>query len=252
MFGDTFVIEISVFCVVEVVAIMFVAGSVFMVETLVVAVASSILVVVVNSMMPNSGIKLISSEGMFLVSFVVISFIAMDVVVGAVEVLFEVLGLFVEIVVDVVVIGFVELAIEGLVDIDTDAIVDVLGVSVTTVTVPVVVVSSLTKVGSVMVGSVIIGSVIVGSVMVGSVISIRFIGSFPGFDMIFVFSRFITAFPAGLIKFVSVNNSSVGFDSPDINVVTVLDIGFIIVDEEELLGVAVGAVTGCSVMVKAT
>ena len=250
MFGDTFVIEISVFCVVEVVAIMFVAGSVFMVETLVVAVAGSILVVVVNSMMPNSGIKFISSEGVFLASFVVISFIAMDVVVGVVEVLFEVPGLFVEVVVDVVAIVFVELEIEGLVD--TDAIVVVLGVSVVTVTVPVDVVSSLTKVGSVMVGSVMMGSVMVGSVMVGSVISIRFIGRFPGFDMIFVFSRFITAFSAGLIKFVSVNNSSVGFDSPDINVVTVLDIGFIIVDEEELLGVAVGAVTDCSVMVKVT
>ena len=246
MFGDTFVIEISVFCVVEVVAIMFVVGSVFMVETLVVAVAGSILVVVVNSMI--FGIKLISSEGMFLASFVVISFIAMDVVVGVVEVLFEVLGLLVEVVVDVVAIVFVELAIEGLVD--TDAIVVVLGVLVVnllTVTVPVVVVLSLTKVGSVMVGS-----VMVGSVMVGSVISIRFIGRFPGFDMIFVFSRFNTAFSAGLIKFVSVNNSSVGFDSPDINVITVLDIGFIIVDEEELLGVAVGAVTDCSVMVKAT
>ena len=250
MFGDTFVIEISVFCVVEVVAIMFVAGSVFMVETLVVAVASSILVVVVNSMMPNSGIKFISSEGVFLASFVVISFIAMDVVVGVVEVLFEVPGLFVEVVVDVVAIVFVELEIEGLVD--TDAIVVVLGVSVVTVTVPVDVVSSLTKVGSVMVGSVMMGSVMVGSVMVGSVISIRFIGRFPGFDMIFVFSRFITAFSAGLIKFVSVNNSSVGFDSPDINVITVLDTGFIIVDEEELLGVAVGAVTDCSVMVKVT
>ena len=250
MFGDTFVIEISVFGVVEVVAIMFVVGSVFMVETLVVAVAGSILVVVVNSMMPNSGIKFISSEGVFLASFVVISFIAMDVVVGVVEVLFEVPGLFVEVVVDVVAIVFVELEIEGLVD--TDAIVVVLGVSVVTVTVPVDVVSSLTKVGSVMVGSVMMGSVMVGSVMVGSVISIRFIGRFPGFDMIFVFSRFITAFSAGLIKFVSVNNSSVGFDSPDINVVTVLDIGFIIVDEEELLGVAVGAVTDCSVMVKVT
>ena len=251
MFGDTFVIEISVFGVVEVVVIMFVVGSVFMVETLVVAVAGSILVVVVNSMI--LGIKLISSEGMFLASFVVISFIAMDVVVGVVEVLFEVLGLLVEVVVDVVAIVFVELAIEGLVD--TDAIVVVLGVLVVnllTVTVPVVVVLSLTKVGSVMVGSVMVGSVMVGSVMVGSVISIRFIGRFPGFDMIFVFSRFITAFSAGLIKFVSVNNSSVGFDSPDINVVTVLDIGFIIVDEEELLGVAVGAVTDCSVMVKAT
>ena len=248
MFGDTFVIEISVFGVVEVVAIMFVVGSVFMVETLVVAVAGSILVVVVNSMMPNSGIKFISSEGVFLASFVVISFIAMDVVVGVVEVLFEVLGLLVEVVVDVVAIVFVELAIEGLVD--TDAIVVVLGVLVVnllTVTVSVVVVLSLNKVGSVMVGS-----VMVGSVMVGSVISIRFIGRFPGFDMIFVFSRFITAFSAGLIKFVSVNNSSVGFDSPDINVITVLDIGFIIVDEEELLGVAVGAVTDCSVMVKAT
>ena len=246
MFGDTFVIEISVFGVVEVVVIMFVVGSVFMVETLVVAVAGSILVVVVNSMI--LGIKLISSEGMFLASFVVISFIAMDVVVGVVEVLFEVLGLLVEVVVDVVAIVFVELAIEGLVD--TDAIVVVLGVLVVnllTVTVPVVVVLSLTKVGSAMVGS-----VMVGSVMVGSVISIRFIGRFPGFDMIFVFSRFITAFSAGLIKFVSVNNSSVGFDSPDINVVTVLDIGFIILDEEELLGVAVGAVTDCSVMVKAT
>ena len=250
MFGDTFVIEFSVLGVVEVVLIMFVVGSVFTVEIVVVAVAGFILVVVVNSMMPNSGIKLISSEGMFLVSFVVISFIAMNVVVGLVEMLFEVLGLLVEVVVDVVGIVFVELAIEGLVD--TDAIVDVLGVSVAAVTVPVVVVSSLTKVGSVMVGSVMMGSVMVGSVMVGSVISIRFIGSFPGFDMIFVFSRFITAFPAGLIKFVSVNNSSVGFDSPDINVVTVLDIGFIIVDEEELLGVAVGAVTDCSVMVKAT
>ena len=250
MFGDTFVIEISVFGVVEVVAIMFVVGSVFMVETLVVAVAGSILVVVVNSMMPNSGIKFISSEGVFLASFVVISFIAMDVVVGVVEVLFEVPGLFVEVIVDVVAIVFVELEIEGLVD--TDAIVVVLGVSVVTVTVPEVVVSSLTKVGSVMVGSVMMGSVMVGSVMVGSVISIRFIGRFPGFDMIFVFSRFITAFSAGLIKFVSVNNSSVGFDSPDINVVTVLDIGFIIVDEEELLGVAVGAVTDCSVMVKVT
>ena len=250
MFGDTFVIEISVFGVVEVVAIMFVVGTVFIVETLVVAVAGSILVVVVNSMMPNSGIKFISSEGVFLASFVVISFIAMDVVVGVVEVLFEVPGLFVEVVVDVVAIVFVELEIEGLVD--TDAIVVVLGVSVVTVTVPEVVVSSLTKVGSVMVGSVMMGSVMVGSVMVGSVISIRFIGRFPGFDMIFVFSRFITAFSAGLIKFVSVNNSSVGFDSPDINVITVLDIGFIIVDEEELLGVAVGAVTDCSVMVKVT
>ena len=249
MFGDTFVIEISVFGVVgvvEVVVIMFVVGSVFMVETLVVAVAGSILVVVVNSMI--LGIKLISSEGMFLASFVVISFIAMDVVVGVVEVLFDVLGMLVEVVVDVVAIVFVELAIEGLVD--TDAIVVVLGVLVVnllTFTVPVVVVLSLTKLGSVMVGS-----VMVGSVMVGSVISIRFIGRFPGFDMIFVFSRFITAFSAGLIKFVSVNNSSVGFDSPDINVITVLDIGFIIVDEEELLGVAVGAVTDCSVMVKAT
>ena len=246
MFGDTFVIEISVFGVVEVVAIMFVVGTVFIVETLVVAVAGSILVLVVNSMI--LGIKLISSEAMFLASFVVISFIAMDVVVGVVEVLFDVLGMLVEVVVDVVAIVFVELAIEGLVD--TDAIVVVLGVLVVnllTVTVPVVVVLSLTKVGSVMVGS-----VMVGSVMVGSVISIRFIGSFPGFDMIFVFSRFITAFSAGLIKFVSVNNSSVGFDSPDINVITVLDIGFIIVDEEELLGVAVGAVTDCSVMVKAT
>ena len=178
MFGDTFVIEISVFGVVEVVAIMFVVGSVFMVETLVVAVAGSILVVVVNSMMPNSGIKLISSEGMFLASFEVISLIAMDVVVGVVEVLFEVPGLFVEVVVDVVAIVFVELEIEGLVD--TDAIVVVLGVSVVTVTVPEVVVSSLTKVGSVMVGSVMMGSVMVGSVMVGSVISIRFIGRFPG------------------------------------------------------------------------
>ena len=250
MFGDTFVIEFSVLGVVEVVLIMFVVGSVFTVEIVVVAVAGFILVVVVNSMMPNSGIKLISSEGMFLVSFVVISFIAMNVVVGLVEMLFEVLGLLVEVVVDVVGIVFVELAIEGLVD--TDAIVDVLGVSVAAVTVPVVVVSSLTKVGSVMVGSVMMGSVMVGSVMVGSVISIRFIGSFPGFNMIFVFSRFFTAFSSGLIKFVSVNNSSVGFGSPDINVVTVLDIGFIIVDEEELLGVAVGAVTDCSVMVKAT
>merc|ERR1712051_364165 len=37
-------------------------------------------------MMPNSGIKFISSEGVFLASFVVISFIAMDVVVGVVVV----------------------------------------------------------------------------------------------------------------------------------------------------------------------
>ena len=196
-----------------------------------------LLVVVVNSMMPNSGIKLISSEGMFLASIVVISFIAMDFVVGVVVVLFEVLGLLVEVVVDVVAIVFV---------------LGVLVANLLTVTVPVVVVSSSTKVGSVMVGSVMLGSVMVGSVMVGSVISIRFIGRFPGFDMIFVFSRLITAFSAGLIKFVLVNNSSVGFDSPDINVITVLDIGFIIVDEEELLGVAVGAVTDCSVIVKAT
>ena len=63
MFGDTFVIEISVFGVVEVVVIMFVVGSVFMVETLVVAVAGSILVVVVNSMI--LGIELISSEGTY-------------------------------------------------------------------------------------------------------------------------------------------------------------------------------------------
>merc|ERR1712051_295857 len=62
-------------------------------------------------MMPNSGIKFISSEGVFLASFVVISFIAMDVVVGVVEVLFEVPGLFVEVVVDVVAIVFVELEI---------------------------------------------------------------------------------------------------------------------------------------------
>merc|ERR1712051_446581 len=57
-------------------------------------------------MMPNSGIKFISSEGVFLASFVVISFIAMDVVVGVVEVLFEVPGLFVEVIVDVVAIVF--------------------------------------------------------------------------------------------------------------------------------------------------
>ena len=139
----------------------------------------------------------------------------------------------------------IDVGVTGVVNADVDA--GVLVVNLLTVTVPVVVVLSLTKVGSVMVGS-----VMVGSVMVGSVISIRFIGRFPGFDMIFVFSRFITAFSAGLIKFVSVNNSSVGFDSPDINVITVLDIDFIIVDEEELLGVAVGAVTDCSVMVKAT
>ena len=217
-------------------------ASVFMVETLVVAVAGSILVVVVNSMI--LGIKLISSEGMFLASFVVISFIAMDVVVGVVEVLFEVLGLLVEVVVDVVAIVFEELAIEGLVD--TDAIVVVLRFSVVnllTVTVPVVVVSSLTKVGSVMVGSVMLGSVIVGSVMVGSVITIRFIGRFSGSDMIFVSSRFITAFSAGLIKLVSVNKSSAGFPCPIINVISVLDIGFIMVDEEELLRVVVGAVT---------